>query len=69
MLEIHIETANDAFSSGQAGEELARILRKLADQLTGTDFNEDVDEQCPLQDINGNVVGHYYLTVSPEDFE
>ncbi len=52
---ITINTDNAAFSDGNAGSEVARILRKAAKQIedNGLPLNDDP----PLIDINGNKVG------------
>ena len=49
-----INCDNEAFD-GANGSEIARILRKLADKIDGT----DVAESIMLQDINGNTVGAF----------
>lgn len=55
MFRIEIETDNDAFADGKAGAELARILRKLADELETT---EQIETGLTC-DVNGNTVGWY----------
>jgi len=60
-LKIEIETGNDAFE-GQPGEEVARILRELADMIEAE--NENLHENfqpMPLLDLNGNRVGYVSL--------
>ena len=54
MLEVRIETENDAFEENKAAE-VARILRDLASQIeeAGPDF-----AYAPLFDSNGNKCGH-----------
>lgn len=52
MYVIRIETDNAAFEGGR-GTEIARILRKLADRVDGTDARDRVR----LMDVNGNAVG------------
>ena len=52
--EIQIGMDNAAFSE-VPGDELARILRGLADRLDGQD---DVGEIVRLMDVNGNRVGY-----------
>ena len=55
---VEIECDNAAFAD-EPYEELARILRELAD---------DIEESCsashPLRDINGNRVGHSAVEAS-----
>lgn len=57
---VHIKTDNAAFADGMAEAEVARILRKVADQLeAGLHFYEDRSEGgVALRDANGNTVGH-----------
>ena len=50
MIIIKIETGNSAFEEFK-GEEVARILRELADHAEEKDFNN------PIFDNNGNIVG------------
>lgn len=50
---INIELGNDAFS-GNEGAELARILRKLANELDG---EEQAHDTLLLKDLNGNSIG------------
>lgn len=59
MFTLTIDTDNAAFENG-GNEEIARILRKLADRvLYGT---QDQDEFGVVLDINGNRVGNWTLT-------
>ena len=55
MLKLKIETDNQAFD--QEGQEVARILRGLADRLENLDKLQEC--QLPLRDLNGNTVGYY----------
>ena len=55
MLKLKIDTDNLAFD--QEGQEVARILRDLADKLEHLD--ELQESQLPLRDHNGNTVGYY----------
>ena len=54
---IKFKTSNEAFSEGK-GFEVARILRRIAQELedndgkTGTAVN--------IRDVNGNTIGSYY---------
>jgi len=66
MLKLKINTENAAFyqdslngefSFPQEGQEVARILRGLADQVEHLDKLQEC--QLPLKDINGNTVGYY----------
>jgi acyl-CoA reductase-like NAD-dependent aldehyde dehydrogenase len=50
---IEIETGNAAFEESPA-DEIARILRKLADRL---EDGADIAESIRLMDYNGNSVG------------
>ena len=55
MLKLKIETDNQAFD--QEGQEVARILRGLADKLEHLDKLQEC--QLPLRDLNGATVGYY----------
>jgi len=55
MLKLKINSDNQAFD--QEGQEIARILRGLADRLENLDKLQEC--QLPLRDINGNTVGYY----------
>jgi hypothetical protein len=50
-IKLMIETTNDAFADGNEKNEVARILRELADKL------ENGNEPTIMRDYNGNVVG------------
>ena len=52
-----IRMDNEAFGDFP-GEELARILRRLAAAMDETDASED---RGKLHDINGNTVGEYSI--------
>jgi len=55
MFRIKLDTDNQAFD--QEGQEVARILRDLADRLENLDKLQEC--QQPLRDLNGNTVGYY----------
>jgi len=55
MFTLKIETGNEAFADGDAGAELARILRYVATAV------ERGTRGAPLYDINGNRVGRFDL--------
>ena len=55
MLKLKIDTDNLAFD--QEGQEVARILRDLAEKLEH--LAELQESQLPLRDLNGNTVGYY----------
>tara|TARA_R100001086_G_scaffold167258_1_gene90802 strand:+ start:129 stop:410 length:282 start_codon:yes stop_codon:yes gene_type:complete len=55
MLKLKINSENAAFD--QEGQEVARILRLLADRLENLDKLQEC--QLPLRDVNGNTVGYY----------
>lgn len=57
MLNLSIRTANAAFDDGNAGPEVARILREYADKIDGGDLRP-----APLIDYNGNRVGEVTIT-------
>jgi hypothetical protein len=52
MFTVKIKTDNATFENDVTAE-VARILRELADRMTGA----SPDEDYPLRDINGNKVG------------
>ena len=54
MFRIKIDTDNQAFN--QEGQEVARILRGLADQVEHLDKLQKC--RLPLRDLNGNTVGY-----------
>jgi tRNA-dihydrouridine synthase len=62
MLKLKINSENAAFD--QEGQEVARILRGLADHLENLDKLQEC--QQPLRDLNGNLVG-YYKTWTDQD--
>ena len=62
MLKLKINSDNQAFDL--EGQEVARILRGLADRLENLDKLQEC--QQPLRDLNGALVG-YYKTWSDQD--
>ena len=56
MLKLKINSDNLAFDQAE-GQEVARILRALADKLEHLDKLQEC--QLPLRDLNGNMVGYY----------
>jgi len=59
MFTLRIETDNAAFSEGNLGGELARILRDVAARLE----RSTCYDAALLFDVNGNSVGNYELEV------
>lgn len=58
---IEIEGRGDAFAD-DAGWEVARILRELAERVTNNlDLNAD-GVAVPLRDVNGNTCGAWMVT-------
>ena len=55
MLKLKINSDNQAFDL--EGQEVARILRGLADRLENLDKLQEC--QQPLRDLNGATVGYY----------
>jgi hypothetical protein len=55
MFALRISTSNDAFADGSDLEEVARILREVADRI------EAGEPAGQVRDINGNTVGNYKL--------
>ena len=62
MLKLKINTENQAFDQAE-GQEVARILRGLADQVENLDKLQEC--QLPLRDLNGNTVGYYQTWTQP----
>ena len=62
MLKVKINTENQAFDQAE-GQEVARILRDLADRLENLDKLQEC--QLPLRDLNGNTVGYYQTWPQP----
>lgn len=63
LLEIDCDNAaflNDDYSAPANGQELARILRDLADKVE--DFDDVSDFDRVLYDVNGNRVGKVTVT-------
>ena len=56
MLKLKINSDNQAFDQAE-GQEVARILRALADRLENLDKLQEC--QLPLRDLNGATVGYY----------
>lgn len=56
---LNITCGNAAFDEGHSQHEIARILRKIADDIV-----EDGDEcyMHIIRDVNGNTVGGYSYT-------
>ena len=65
MFRIKLDTDNQAFH--QEGQEVARILRGLADQVEHLDKLQEC--QLPLRDLNGNTVGYYQTWTDQDDQE
>ena len=62
MLKLKINTENQAVDQAE-GQEVARILRGLADQVAHLDKLQEC--QLPLRDLNGNTVGYYQTWPQP----
>jgi hypothetical protein len=62
-LELTIKSNNAAFAD-DAGAEVARILRAVADMI-----GAGVEGQFRLMDMNGNYAGRAFLEVWPESQE
>lgn len=62
-LELTIKSNNAAFAE-DAGAEVARILRAVADMI-----GAGVEGQFRLMDMNGNYAGRAFLEVWPESQE
>ncbi len=55
---VRIQIGGEAFGSYPC-EELARVLRGLADKLDTCDSVDNMEQFRPLYDRNGNVTGYY----------
>lgn len=64
MFELEIKTGNAAFQDSNVGNEVARILRELADLVQGATGIDDF-QTAILRDRNGNRVGR--ATLDHED--
>ena len=62
MLKLKINSDNQAFDQAE-GQEVARILRAMADRLENLDKLQEC--QLPLRDLNGNTVGYYQTWPQP----
>jgi len=55
---IEIDMDNSAFDDGNSGAELARILRKIANDVDNQDWKDLLGDECAhgfiVVDINGN---------------
>jgi len=60
---LRIDTDNDAFSADEGRDEVARILRNLAEILWTKGPGDDTGL---LRDVNGNTVGTWTMVVSEE---
>ena len=56
MLKLKINSDNQAFDQAE-GQEVARILRGLADQVEHLEKLQEC--QLPLRALNGNTIGYY----------
>lgn len=61
IFKIEFSIDNDAFAE-EAGAEIARILRKCADQIDG--LGKAAIPVKPLADINGNSIGFAFIEES-----
>jgi hypothetical protein len=59
-LTIKINMDNEAFCDCQ-GEELARILGNIAEDMEGCSWDEDQTEKASILDFNGNKVGFWAI--------
>lgn len=62
---VDINTSNATLVGEDAPDELARILRSMADEVElGTPRGA---ESCPLRDVNGNRVGTWAWDLEDDD--
>jgi hypothetical protein len=57
LLHLKVKTGNSAFEGDNKNIELARILRKVADEIEFGYYGEN-----SIKDIKGNTVGEYRIT-------
>lgn len=63
---LTIETDNAAFADADGPQELARILRELADKIDETNWLT-IPDAGRVHDINGNTVGGWALDAREND--
>lgn len=64
MLKLRIECGNAAFSD-MPGEEIARIMRDLADKLARAQPGDELSGV--VRDVNGNFAGEWTLDLSDDE--
>lgn len=57
MFKLTMDTDNAAFEDGYKTEEIARILRRIAENVE----NGETDNSGVAMDINGNIVGGWSI--------
>lgn len=62
MLNLTINTENDAFNDGNRGKELASLLRDVADYLEALGDDPPPRQLTYIADSNGNCCGSWSLT-------
>lgn len=60
-LKVYISTGNSAVVKDPGGE-LGRLLRQIANRIDAIPTDEERDEEISLRDLNGNVVGHAFVS-------
>jgi len=69
MFELRFDTDNAAFEGDDLRPEIARILRKISDEISA-DYGDILAEDFVIRDINGNEVGFWgYSRCSLRDWE
>jgi hypothetical protein len=63
-----LDCDNAAFDN-DAGAEIARVLRSVADTVSGMMLVEDIDHPRPIRDANGNHVGVWSYGEAGDDSE
>jgi hypothetical protein len=61
LFSLKIESSGDAFSNGEGVAEVARLLRKVANDI------EKGKDGGPLFDVNGNRCGRYDMRKEEEE--
>lgn len=64
---VRLDMGSAAFEGPQGGDEVARILRNLADRMDGADLHHPEQESYgTVVDANGNTCGFWRFTTDDE---
>jgi hypothetical protein len=70
-VELHTNTNRPAFAGDKIGPEIARILRKLADNMEAGEMPETMMPDCyymPLFDSDGEIAGGAEFELTEEEY-